>query len=51
MKIIKTTEGWELIPQDSEEEARLAWWIEAMKSHPDQRTEETGSCVERSPLG
>jgi hypothetical protein len=43
MKIIKTTDGsWVIEPQTREEQKRLEWLIECLKSHPDQQAVETG---------
>jgi len=45
MKVTKTAEGWEIIPQTSDEQSRLEWLIESVASHPDQQPRETGSGI------
>jgi hypothetical protein len=55
MKVNKTLEGWEIIPEDGDESKRLEWLIESVMSHPDQRVTntitETASCAEGSLQG
>lgn len=37
MHIKETANGWEIIPQTKDEETRLRWLIDSLKSHPDQQ--------------
>lgn len=43
MKIKDTAEGWEIVPETSDEQKRLQWLVEAIKSHPDQQRAEFDS--------
>lgn len=43
MKVIKTAEGFELIPHTKDELERLRWLIECLQAHPSQRVVEVGS--------
>lgn len=37
MKTTKTSEGWEIIPQTSDEEVRIKWLLESIQAHPGQQ--------------
>lgn len=43
MKVTKTAEGFELIPDTKDELERLRWLIECLRAHPDNRVVEVGS--------
>lgn len=53
MKVTKTAEGWEIIPQTSDEQSRLEWLIESLQSHPGQQPCEGGAngASNRTTLG
>lgn len=45
MKITKTTDGFEFIPQTKSELRRLRWLVECIRAHPDNKVVEFGDSI------